>query len=125
MDYEPQNHQQRHRRHKGWEFTFVGETPTKQDKQRNRAQFSPKLTQSELFPLSTTQVGDRLVITQIMNGKRMISHLNDMGLTVGSEVKVISKTTSGSVIIRVQDKEIGLGTAMADRIMVAFATESS
>ncbi|MDJ0673835.1 MAG: FeoA family protein [Calothrix sp. MO_167.B42] len=122
MEYEPKNRKQRHRRGKAWEFTFVGETPTKPNKRGNN---QGELGMQQVFPLSTTKVGDRLVITQIQSGRSMVYRLNNMGLTVGCEVQVISKTTSGSVIIRIQDKEIGLGTAMADRVMVAFATESS
>lgn len=130
MDYETQNPKQRHRRGKGWEFTFVGETPTKLEKQENRPRLASELNQSELgikqvFPLSTTQVGDRVVVQQIQSERSMVYRLSNMGLALGSEVEVISKTTRGSVIICIQDEEIGLGAAMADRVMVTFAIENS
>ena len=130
MNDQPNNHKQRHQRHHGWKFTFFGETPEKQDQEGNRARFAPELTQNksrtkQVFPLSMTQVGERVVITQILNGKGMIYRLGQMGLILGSEVGVISKTRSGSIIISFQDKQIGLGAGMANKIMVTFAVEKS
>lgn len=122
MDYEPTNHQQRHGSGKAWEFTFVGETPTKLNTWGNN---QGELGIQQVFPLSTTKVGDRLVVTGIQSERSMVYRLNNMGLTVGCEVQVISKTTSGSVIICIQNKEIGLGVAMADRVIVAFAIQNS
>ncbi|MDJ0773987.1 MAG: FeoA family protein [Mastigocoleus sp. MO_167.B18] len=133
MDDQPNNQRQRHQRHHGWrKFTFFGETqtPEKQDKDGNRAKFAPELTQNksrmkQVFALSNTQVGEHVVITQILNGKGMIYRLGQMGLTLGSEVEVISQTKSGSIIIGFQDQQIGLGVGMANKIMVTFATEKS
>ena len=122
MDYEPSNEKQRHRRGKGWEFTFIGETPTKPDRQGNSCS---QLGMQQVFTLSSSQVGDRVVIQQIQTEKSMLHRLNSMGLTLGSEGEVISKTTGGSVIICIQGEEIGLGTAMADRVMLTFATGSN
>ncbi len=124
MDDERNHRKQRHRRHRrhqGWEFTFLGETG-------NRAKLVPELVQNQLridqlFPLSNTEVGDRVVITQILSGKSMIHRLNKMGLDLGSEIRVISKTKSGSVIVCIQDEQIGLGAGMADRVMVTLAVE--
>ena len=53
----------------------------------------------------------------------MIYRLSKMGLTKGSEIRVISKTKSGSVIVCLQDEQIGLGAGMAERVMVALAVE--
>ena len=128
MDNEPNHREQRHRRHQGWKFTFFGGTPEKRSKEGYRGKFAPELAQSSLrmeqvFPLSTTQVGVRVVIQQIQSGKSMIYRLSKMGFTVGSEVRVISKTKSGSVIVRIQDEQIGLGAGMANQVMVTFAAE--
>jgi ferrous iron transport protein A len=125
MDDEHNNQKKRHRRHQGWKFTFLGEreTSTKQEEEKNRTQFLPELVNDQLkmkqvFPLSSTQVGDRVVISQILSGKNMLNRLNDMGLALGSEVAVISKMTSGSIIICIQDRQIGLGAGMANQVMV-------
>jgi ferrous iron transport protein A len=79
----------------------------------------------QVFPLSNTQVGDRVVIAQILSGKGMIYRLSQMGLTLGSEVRVISKTMSGSVIVCIQDEQIGLGAGMANKVMVTLAAGRS
>ena len=130
MDDEFNQRKQRHRRRKGWEFTFVGETAEKRNERGNRAKYTPELTQNQLkidrvFPLSTTQVGDRVVIQQIQSGKNMVHSLSKMGLTLGSEARVISKTKSGSVIVCTQDEQIGLDAGMANQVMVAFASGKS
>ncbi|MDJ0532584.1 MAG: FeoA family protein [Xenococcaceae cyanobacterium MO_207.B15] len=130
MGDEASNREQRHRRGQGWKFTFLGGTPEKEVEQGNRAEFAPELTESEwrmkqVFPLSATKVGDRVVINQILSGKGMIHRLSQMGLTLGLEVQVISKTKSGSVIIGIRSEQIGLGAAMAHQVMVILAAGGS
>ena len=130
MDNELNKGKQRHRRRKGWAFTFVGETAEKRNEGGNRTKYAPELTQNELkidraFPLSATQVGDRVIINQILSGKNTIHSLSNMGLTLGSEVQVISKTKSGSVIVCTQDEQIGLDAGMANQVMVAFIAGKS
>ena len=78
-----------------------------------------------MFPLSTAQVGDRVVISQILGDESLMLRLSNRGVTLGSEVRVISKTRSGSVIICIQDEQIGLGVGMANQVMVTFAAETS
>ena len=128
MDDESNNRQKRYRRHQGWGFTFFGETPAKQDELGNQTKFAPKLvdyllTMKQVFPLSNTQIGDRVVIQQIQSGRGMAHRLSKMGFTKGSEARVISKTNSGSVIVCIQDEQIGLGAGMANKVMVTFAAE--
>lgn len=119
MDDNPNNRQKRHRRHQGWQFTFCGGTSETQEDKGEQTQLAAKLTQDELlFPLSSTQVGDRLVIDQILSGKGMMRQLSKHGLTLGVEVRVISKTASGSIIVSIGDRQVGLGAGMANKVMV-------
>ncbi len=104
-----------------WNFTYFGGTVSKQGSKRSQANF----VSERVFPLSTTQVGDRVVIQQIQSGDNMLNSLRKIGLTLGSEVQVISKTKSGSIIMCIKDKQIGLGTGMANQVMVTFAAERS
>ena len=53
----------------------------------------------------------------------MEHELKQMSLTLGSEVQVISKTKSGSVIVCLQDEQIGLGAGMTERVMVTLVAE--
>ena len=119
MDDNPNNRQKRHLRHRGWQFTFCGGTSEIHKNKGERTQSAAKLAQDELlFPLSSTQVGDRLVISQILSGKNMMRQLREQGLTLGSEVRVISKTTRGSIVVSLGDRQVGLGAGMANKVMV-------
>ncbi len=126
----PNNPKQRHQSNREWKFTFCGGISEKPSRRRNRVKFNSELARSELrsapvFPLSNTEVGDLVTIAQIMNCKSMIYGLDRMGLIKGSEVRVISKTQSGSVIICFQDEQIGLGAGMANKVMVTCTSEKS
>ena len=128
MKHKPNHRTKQTRSHQRWGFTFIGGTPEKPEDEVNRDKLARPLAQNklmseQLFPLSTTQIGDRIVIAQILSGKNMERRLSQMGLTLGSEVQVISKTTSGSVIICIQDEQIGLGAGMANRVMVTLVAE--
>ena len=119
MDDNPNNRQKRHLRHRGWQFTFCGGTSETKEDKGNRTQLAAKLAQDELLlPLSSTQVGARVIITQILSGKNMIRQLREQGLTLGSEVLVISKTTRGSIVVSLGDRQVGLGAGMANKVMV-------
>ena len=128
MKHKPNHRTKQTRSHQRCGFTFIGGTPEKPEDEVNRDKLARPLAQNklmseQLFPLSTTQIGDRNAIAQILSGKNMERRLSQMGLTLGSEVQVISKTTSGSVIICIQDEQIGLGAGMANRVMVTLVAE--
>jgi Fe2+ transport system protein FeoA len=126
MDNPPNHRQQRQRIHQRGKFTFLGETAANPGKNWARGNFTPEQTPSQLktFPLSTTQVGDRVVIKKILTNESMIGRLSKIGFTVGSAGQVISHTKSGSVIIYIQQESIGLGAAIANQIMVTVVTEA-
>ncbi|MEM8829249.1 MAG: FeoA family protein [Cyanobacteria bacterium P01_G01_bin.19] len=130
MDDKPNNRQKKYRRHQGWQFTFCGGTSGTRRDEGNRTQLASESFQNNwktegLLPLSNTQVNDRVVITQILSGRSMIRRLSKMGLTLGSEIGVVSKANSGSVIVCIDDEQIGLGAGIAERVMVTFAAEST
>lgn len=109
-------------------FTFIGGTPEKIEEKGNRDQLIQIFAQNQLmieqlFPLSNSQIGDRVMIAQFLSGQNMERRLSQVGLTLGSEVQVISKTASGSVIVCLQDEQIGLGAGMANRVIVTFVAE--
>ena len=127
MDDDHRNRKQRHRKGQSLQFTFVGGTAEKLTEEKTQANLAPDLSQGQsekksLFPLSHTQIGDRVLITQILSGKSLIYRLSQMGLIIGSEIQVISKTKSGSVIVGIQDQQVGLGAGMANQVMVTLAT---
>ena len=128
MGIRPNHRTKQTRRLQSWGFTFIGGTSEKPEDDLNRDKLARtvdpnQLMGEQLFPLSTTQIGDRVLITQILSGQNLEHRLSQMGLTLGLEVQVISKTTSGSVIICIQDEQIGLGAGMANQVMVTIAAE--
>ncbi|MGK7875622.1 MAG: ferrous iron transport protein A [Xenococcaceae cyanobacterium] len=122
MDYEPKKRQKRHRRHKGWGFTFLGETPDLDGEEERQIEIAPEFASRELiveqsFSLATTRVGARVKIVGF-RGKEGISRLLSLGLIPGTELMMVSCTPGGSVIVTVGDNRLGLGAGMARKIMV-------
>lgn len=74
------------------------------------------------FSLSTMQVGDRVRIVSLNCGESN-SRLMGMGLMPDVVLKVISCTTTGSVIVALQDQRLGLGAELAQRVQVIDAAQ--
>ena len=70
------------------------------------------------LPLAMTSVGDRVWVVQITGGRRMARRLMDVGIVLGGEITVVSRTASGSVIVALSGCSIGLGAGMAHRVAV-------
>jgi ferrous iron transport protein A len=112
------------KRLRGWGFIFLGESSNHLGHTEDIAQELQKLTESELvtsvtpsFPLTKANVGDWLQIVRFRD-KGSTRHLLALGLRLGTELTVISRARSGSVIVTFQDNRIGLGAAMAEKIWV-------
>ncbi|MGG6295573.1 FeoA family protein [Leptolyngbya sp. AN02str] len=69
------------------------------------------------MPLSVMQTGDRVQIVSLNCGDANNRFIG-MGLMPGVELEVISCTSTGSVIVALQDQRLGLGFKMAQRIRV-------
>ena len=117
------------RRRQRWQFTFFGGV------------FEEKITSELLsrdlndgvFPLSACEKSDRVVpnlcrdrvlIVQILCDLKTREYLATMGFILGAEISVINVASSGSVIVRVQTREIGLGADIAEEILVTFVDET-
>ncbi len=70
------------------------------------------------FPLTFAESGKKLVVTDIAGGCGMSRRLADMGLTVGSQVSVISGNPCGPLVVDVRGSRLGLGCGIAHKIMV-------
>ena len=80
-------------------------------------QLNLKFANSGLIPLSQTEFGDTVCIVEI-NLVNSIEYLKNMGLTLGTELQVISTTMKGSVVVNFDDKCLGLGFEMTNGILV-------
>lgn len=69
------------------------------------------------FSLSQTKVGDRVRITKLQRSNA-VAELANAGMTFGTEVQILSRTVSGSVIVRCNGRNIGVVSAIARRILV-------
>lgn len=103
-----------------WSMTFIGGTADLEEQYTLSDDVGTAKASSEVqLPLSMTVAGDRVWVVQIKGNHRMIRRLTDLGITQGSEITVVSRAGSGSVIVALQGCRIGIGAGMAHRVMVA------
>ena len=68
-------------------------------------------------PLSMAAPGERLRIDSLAGGERAVRQLNDLGLTMGAELEVIS-CDGGPVVVAVGGARLALGRGLADKVRV-------
>ena len=108
-----------------WNITFIGGTADLDEPPASPRNVATSHTPGGVqLPLAMTSVGDRLWIAQIKGGRRMLRRLMDVGIVQGSEITVVSRTESGSVIVALQGCRIGLGAGMAHRVMVTTVQQA-
>ena len=62
------------------------------------------------------EVGETGVIRKITGNDQVRQHLAEMGFTVDAKVTVVSHL-AGNMILNVRDSRVGIGEAMARRIL--------
>jgi len=78
-------------------------------------------TEGDKTSLADIKEGQTAIVVSIHGGRTLTKRLADLGLTSGSEIKVIGKTLfSGPVQIEVCDSRLALGRGLASKIMVAL-----
>ena len=107
--------------HSNWQFTFIGGS-AEQLKDHDQGLGQPfqaieNETQSG-FSLDRAQPGDRIMIAGFKT-HTILQRFQKLGLTVGDQLQVISRTASGSTIVNYQGDRIGLGANMARQILVS------
>lgn len=70
------------------------------------------------FPLVLAAVGERVRIVATRAGRGTDRRLSDLGLTSGYEVTVLSRDSSGPMVVARDDMRLALGTGLAHRILV-------
>ncbi|MCX6256210.1 MAG: FeoA family protein [Bacteroidia bacterium] len=69
--------------------------------------------------LTELEDGQTAVIVSVLGGKMLTKRLADLGITSGTEIKVIRKTLfSGPVQVEVAGSRLVLGWGLATKIMV-------
>lgn len=76
------------------------------------------------FPLVLAGEGEQLRIVAYRGGREMERKLADLGLVVGSVVKVVSRHGRGPLILARDHARIAVGSGIAHRVVVARAGAS-
>jgi ferrous iron transport protein A len=105
-------------------FTYLSESQHLELQDRHRSLALESAThptlRSQQFSLAIASVGDRVRILSLHCGE-VNNRLMAMGLMPGVVLQVVSCTTTGSVIVALQDQRLGLGAEMAQHIQVVGA----
>ncbi|MFZ5969276.1 MAG: FeoA family protein [Bacillota bacterium] len=73
------------------------------------------------MPLAMAKIGEEVVLKQILWGPKMKKKLEDMGLTPGVRINVISNDLNGAFIVNVRGSRLVLGGVVTQQIMVDAA----
>jgi len=97
----------------GFKF-FCGDSRRELNQNSDLSNFSES---DEMILLSQVRAGEIVLIVELFPID-CIEDLQNMGLLPGKEIQVISRTTTGSVIVLADNQRIGLGKDMAKNIQV-------
>lgn len=77
---------------------------------------------SQCFPISFAERGTTVLLTEIRGGDKVSQRLSELGLNVGSSVRIVQSDLSGPMILAVMnDARLAIGQGMAQKIMVKYA----
>lgn len=77
------------------------------------------------YPLVLAAVGERVRIVATRAGRGTDRRLSDLGLTSGYEVTVLSRDSSGPMVVARDDMRLALGTGLVHRILVTRVEDDS
>lgn len=70
-----------------------------------------------MMPLIYANTDETQIIKKIGGNPDVKKHLEDLGFTVGTEIRIVS-TFSGNLIIKVKESRIAVSDELAKKIMV-------
>jgi ferrous iron transport protein A len=68
------------------------------------------------MPLIMYEEGSTVKITQIQGGKGLVKRMKEMGLGIGSNVKIIKNNRPGGLVLEVMDSKLCIGKGVAFKI---------
>lgn len=74
-----------------------------------------KLFSSAHLFLCNVQIDDLVVITKIITDRKTKKILYQLGLKPANKIRIASKTITDSIIIAINDRHIGLGSAITQK----------
>ncbi|MEO1430913.1 MAG: ferrous iron transport protein A [Cyanobacteria bacterium J06632_19] len=93
---------------------FCGDSGGELNQNSNLSDF---FESDDIILLSEAKAGDIISIVEILSID-CIEDLKNMGFLPGKEIQVISRTSTGSVVVLLDKQSIGLGKDMANSIKV-------
>lgn len=77
------------------------------------------ISQLNVIPLAELKPGQRArVIYTEEYGRGLVQHLADMGLSEGSEIKIITPGNPGPFLVEVKDTSLAIGQGIAGKVLV-------
>ena len=70
-----------------------------------------------MMPLGYATAGEDNVIVRVGGSPEVKKHLEDMGFTAGSIIRVVS-SVNGNLIVNVKDTKVALDKELATKIMI-------
>lgn len=69
------------------------------------------------MPLTFAEAGVPLTVTRVGGSSKVRSHLENLGITLGAEISVVSHTASG-LILNIRESRVAISMEMAAKISV-------
>ncbi len=76
------------------------------------------MTGPQLVPLDTIPSGTSVVVRKLESGRELATRLAALGLSIGSQVKVLQNRAHGPLLVLVRDTRVALGRGQALKILV-------
>ncbi len=80
---------------------------------------------SHAFPLALAGEGEDVRIFSFKGGKALSYKLMDLGLSIGSCLRVIQRRPGGALVVARDNLRVALGEGMAQKVVVALCDETS
>ena len=101
------------------EFVFVSDSAIKQGTEPTR--------QLQLAPnsswLAEVETGNFINVEQIYAPQNIVRQLQNLKFRPQQKVQLVSKSNTGSVVVNFNNRLVGIGSEIAQRIVVTFAGE--
>lgn len=75
------------------------------------------VTVSHTHPLAVAREGERVRVARLLGGRGMALRLTELGLNVGSEVRVLHRQ-GGQVVVLRGETRLALGAGIAHKVLV-------
>lgn len=72
------------------------------------------------FPLALAVEDEHVRISGVKAGKGLTHRLMDLGLPIGSEVRIVQRGVSGSVVVARDTLRVALGAGMSRKVVVTL-----